>query len=84
VSSLAKLPIWAFHAANDAAVKVENTEVVVEALKSEGSSVRYTRYETAPPTMLDSGGTIEGHASYELAYSDGELWSWLLEQRRAQ
>ena len=85
ISTLAssRLPIWTFHAASDAAVQVENTDVIVEALKAAGSSVKYTRYETAPPCVLDSGGEIVGHGSYELAYKDPELWKWLLEQRRA-
>ena len=80
VAALKHLPIWAFHAATDSVVKVENTDVVVEALKAAGSAIKYTRYETAPPCVLDNGRELEGHGSYELVFADPSFWTWTLEQ----
>lgn len=83
ISALKPLPIWAFHSASDEVVKVENTDVMVEALKAAGSSVKYTRYETAPPCILDSGKELVGHGSYETAFANPELWEWMLSQKRS-
>jgi predicted peptidase len=83
VSALAKLPIWAHHGANDTVVKVMNTDEMVEALKAAGSSVKYSRYDLAPPCVLDDGRELEGHGSYELVWVDPEVWKWALAQRKA-
>ena len=83
VAALAKLPVWAFHGANDAVVDVKNTDVMVEALKAAGNDVKYSRYETAPPCVLDDGRELEGHGSYELVFADPEVWKWALEQKKA-
>jgi predicted peptidase len=65
---LKDLPIWAFHGAKDTTVKPSESERVVEALRACGSDVRFTLYPEA------------GHAeSWELAYADPEVYSWLLQ-----
>ncbi len=64
---LAGLPTWAFHGARDTAVLPAESERVVEALRACGGEVRFTLYPEA------------GHTeSWELAYSDPELYAWLL------
>ena len=35
----------------------------------------------APPPPMAEYSQMTGHASYEYAYREPELWSWLLEQR---
>ena len=35
----------------------------------------------APPPPMAEYAQMTGHASYEYAYREPELWSWLLEQR---
>jgi len=82
VAALAKTPIWAHHGADDSVVKVENSDVVVSALKAAGNPVKYSRYDKSPPCVLDDGRELPGHGSYELAFSDPELWAWALAQER--
>ena len=67
--------MWIFHSADDNIVPVEHSDAIVEALKP-GGAVKYTRYETAPglPGYGDKG---RGHASYELAFLEKDLWSWV-------
>ena len=74
-------PIFVFHAATDAIVRVDHSDVMVERLKSAGNSnVQYLRYDEAPG-LPGYGPAGQGHASYELAFKEEKLYSWLLEQR---
>jgi predicted peptidase len=66
------LPVWAAHGDADAAVPVEYTDVVVDALRARGSAVEYARY----PGIA--------HDSWRRAYGDGELADWLVRQLRAR
>jgi predicted peptidase len=68
--TIAKIPIWVFHGAKDAAVKVERWRNMVEALKKAGGSPKYTEYPN------------EGHASWAPAYKDPEMMKWLFAQKR--
>ena len=77
-SILRNQPTWVFHAANDALVDCQHSDIIVEQLRAHGNSrVKYTKYEDAPglPGFGDRGA---GHASYELAFKDPELYKWLL------
>lgn len=78
-------PLWAFHGKNDGSVTVEATDEMVELLNGlkRGQLVKYTRYDWAPPPPMPEYASMEGHGSYELAYRDAALYSWLLEQRCA-
>jgi predicted peptidase len=67
---IARLPIWAFHGANDSVAPVENTREMVANLRQLGSPVRYTEYPDV------------GHESWNRAYAEPELFPWLLAQRR--
>jgi predicted peptidase len=65
---LTDLPTWAFHGAKDTAVLPSESERVVEAVRACGGEVRFTLYPEA------------GHVqSWELAYTDPELFAWLLQ-----
>ncbi len=84
-ASLAGVPVWAFHGANDIVVPVRVTDEMVEALQAARSSqphgganeVKYTRYDASPaPTGYKD---YIGHASWIRAYAGPELWAWLLE-----
>ena len=70
-------PFWIFHGANDKRAAVENSDNWIEALRAQSRppelGVRYTRYDKAPPFKGDAAG----HAAYELAYKDEDLWEWL-------
>lgn len=67
---IARLPIWAFHGAKDDTAPVENTREMVEKLRALGSPIRYTEYPDV------------GHESWNRAYAEPELFTWLLAQRR--
>jgi hypothetical protein len=41
--------------------------------------VKFTRYDTAPGIPTATGGELKGHASFELAFRDPDLFSWLLQ-----
>lgn len=62
-------PVWAFHGADDQAVPVEQSRMMVEALEASGAKPRYAEYPRV------------GHNSWEKAYSDPELVAWLFAQR---
>ena len=63
-------PIWAFHGAKDSLVPVEESRVMVEALKAVGGDVRYTEYPE-----LD-------HDSWTVTYDNPELYTWFLQHKR--
>lgn len=61
-----KIPIWVFHGDADPAVPVSESRHMVEALKAAGAGVRYTEYPGV------------GHNSWDKAYAEPELMTWLL------
>jgi predicted peptidase len=61
-----KLPIWVFHGDADPDVPVSESRHMVEALKAAGADVHYTEYPGV------------GHKSWDKAYADPELMTWLL------
>jgi predicted peptidase len=72
--SLAKLPIWTFHAEDDGTVPVAGTREMVAALKAAGSPVIYTEY---PKSMGIN------HQSWIPAGNNPELIAWVFKQARA-
>lgn len=70
ISDLRDLPIWVFHGARDTTVLLYQDEIIVEALRAAGSSVKFTVYEEA------------GHEdTWNRAYADPALFQWMLAQR---
>ncbi|HEX7151775.1 MAG TPA: prolyl oligopeptidase family serine peptidase [Thermoanaerobaculia bacterium] len=67
---LAHLPLWVFHGDADTVIPVEESRVMVEALRAAGSDVRYTEYHGV------------AHNSWDPAYDEPELAAWLLSQSR--
>jgi predicted peptidase len=61
------LPIWVFHGAKDDTVPVESSQVVVDALKAAGSSVKFTVYPNAD------------HDSWTETYDNPDFYDWLLQ-----
>lgn len=66
---LKELPIWTFHGGEDRAVESWQTEILVDALKTCGSNIRYTLYPEADHPQ-----------SWTKAYADPELYKWLFAQ----
>ena len=64
------LPCWCFHGDADAAVKVEGSREMIDAVKKAGGSPKYTEYPKV------------GHNSWDMAYGTDELYTWLLEQKK--
>jgi predicted peptidase len=69
---LAQIPIWVFHGAKDPTVPLKRSEEMVEALKKNGGTPKFTVYPEAK------------HDSWTETYANPELYEWLLQQRRAR
>jgi len=93
--TLVNFPIWVFHGSNDSVFPVEGDDQAVNAVltsganKGEEPTLYYTRYEWSPAGddpfgtgSMDETLAAPGHAAWEQAYADEEMWTWLLSQRR--
>ena len=69
---LASIPTWIFHGADDPVVPVEGSRAIAAALRNVGAPVHYTEYAGV------------GHLSWDRAYAEAELWTWLFAQRLAR
>lgn len=68
---LKKMPVWAFHNADDPTVSVAGSRDMVNALKACGSTlVKYTENATG------------GHDAWTKAYANADLYTWLLQQKK--
>ena len=64
-----KMPIWAFHGADDTAVSVTQSDEMVAALKKKEADVTYSRFDGV------------GHNVWEKAYND-TLFEWRMSKKR--
>lgn len=70
---LVDLPIWVFHGDKDGAVKLEQSEKMVHAIKEAGGKlVKLTVYPGV------------GHDSWTETYNNQEVYDWLLKQKRKE
>lgn len=67
---LRDLPVWAFHGALDDVVPLSGSRNMIDAIKAAGGNPRFTIYPAA------------GHDSWTETYSNDEIYSWLMQQRR--
>lgn len=67
---IATLPCWIFHGDKDAAVPVEFSHKIHDALKKINAPVKLTIYPGV------------GHDSWTQTYDNPEFWAWLFEQKR--
>jgi len=65
---IGKTPVWIFHGGADEVVPVEGSRKLDAALKAAGGNVRYTEYPGV------------GHNSWDKAYAEPELMTWMLAQ----
>ncbi len=70
VSRIKHLPIWVFHGAQDNIVPVEESEIMVSALRKAGNDVLFTVYPNA------------GHDSWTETYNNLELYEWFLQHTK--
>jgi len=64
------LPIWVFHGDQDESIPISESVNMVDKLKAMGYDVKFTIYEGV------------GHNSWENAYTNDELYSWFVKQRK--
>lgn len=97
LQSAKNIPVWAFHAADDPVVPIDDvmpgqnglpgmvgTRRMVEALRSIGGSVRFTEYPAGYiHEKFGVPSEYAGHFAWEPAYRDEELFEWLFSQSRA-
>ncbi len=67
---ISDLPVWVFHGDADDTVPIEPGIQAVEALRAAGGRVRFTIYPGV------------GHDSWTPTYTNPEIYSWLLKQKR--
>src|SRR5690606_9474621 len=65
----ARVPTWVFHGDADTAVPVDESQRLVGEIERRGGDPRLTVYQGV------------GHNSWDLAYGDPELLSWLVERK---
>ena len=65
-AKIGKTPVWIFHGGDDPVVPVDGSRKLNEATKAAGGRVRYTEYPGV------------GHNSWDNAYVDPELMTWML------
>ena len=64
------VPVWAFHGAEDGAVKPKRSRDMIAAFKKAGGNPNYTEYEKV------------GHNSWEKAYGDPKMYEWMFSQKK--
>ncbi len=69
--TLAHVPLWAFHGDRDTIVRVERTREMIDAIENAGGEPRYTELPGV------------GHGSWDAAYTDDALYTWLFSQTRS-
>jgi predicted peptidase len=65
---IAAIPIWAFHGTIDPVVKVEQTRVMIEAVKKCGGNPQFTEYPEVK------------HNAWDFAFKDKEMLKWMFSQ----
>ncbi|WP_298847029.1 carboxylesterase family protein [Clostridium sp.] len=68
--ALNKMPVWAFHGANDDVVSLSESKNIVNAIVANEGSVKYTVYPDAY------------HDSWTETYNNPELYTWLLQRKK--
>jgi predicted peptidase len=71
ICDLKDIPTWVFHGGRDEVFDKEVAEVIIEALEVCGGEPRYTLYPDA-----------DHEATFNNAYTDPELFEWLLAQSK--
>ncbi|MCE5313483.1 MAG: prolyl oligopeptidase family serine peptidase [Armatimonadota bacterium] len=64
------IPMWVFHGDKDRVVPLSESQKMVDAVKAAGGNPKFTIYPGVD------------HDSWTDTYNNGEVWDWLLEQRR--
>jgi predicted peptidase len=68
-AEVARVPVWAFHSADDNVVPVVRSRNMIAAMKKMGGQPKYIEFQGL------------GHASWDKAYSEPGLYDWLFAQQ---
>ncbi len=68
-SKYGKLPFWVFHGDADKTVKIQASQIMVDAVKAAEGNVKFTIYPGV------------GHNSWSKTYSNPELYTWFLSHK---
>ncbi|WP_395808645.1 prolyl oligopeptidase family serine peptidase [Archangium minus] len=77
---LRHVPTWIFHGEEDTIIPVEESRIMVQALREVGAPVRYTVY---PEVEHDSWDPAYAEQELMPSYAEQELMPWLLSHVRA-
>ena len=69
---IGKMPVWAFHGERDTTVPIENSRMMVDALRAGGGDVKFTIFSGV------------AHNSWEPAYEDTNVIEWLIKHVRGE
>jgi predicted peptidase len=85
-SSLAKLPIWVFHGANDTnpSTPVANAREMVAAIDRAGGRTTYTEYSSAVMEAVRVPNVPLGHNVWDKAFDEPALIPWVFAQARSR
>ena len=84
-----RMAVAVYHSADDSVIPVGASDQMVAALTASGYStdeaegarrLKFVRYQHAPGPPMPEFAHLIGHGSYELAFRDADLYSWLLRQ----
>lgn len=78
------VPVWLHHGANDVVAPVEASDeaaAILQRINGDRDIVKYSRYEQAPTAPGRSEETHGGHSSIIPAFSNPDLYLWLLKFR---
>jgi predicted peptidase len=67
-AEVARVPVWAFHSADDTVVPVVRSQHMIAAMKKMGGQPKYSEYQGL------------GHGSWDKAFSEPDLYPWLFSQ----
>ena len=67
---IARVPVWAFHGADDNVVPAKGSREMVAALTKAGGDPKYTEYPKV------------GHNSWSPAFAEKDFWTWVFAQKR--
>ncbi|HSI33433.1 MAG: hypothetical protein ACAI43_11485 [Phycisphaerae bacterium] len=70
VAGCARIPTWIFHNSGDFLVSAGNSDEMYNRVKQAGGNIKFTR--------IDAGG----HNCWDEAYGQGDVFKWMVSQRR--
>lgn len=82
ISKEEELSVGIIHSADDSVIPVKASDEMARYFNEFGAhkTIRYDRYKHAPGPPIPEYDHLIGHGSYEIAFRDPSIYTWLLEQ----